>query len=67
MGIALKILVGLEQLVAGHVGEQQVALVQYGHKSRFAPLRRGVAMPVCVGAGQDGEGRKFDEFLNVGG
>ena len=59
VGIGFQILVGLKQLVTGHVGKKQVVLVQYGHEPRFASLGRGVAMSVRVGAGQDGEAAEW--------
>ena len=64
VGAGLDVLVGLEQLVAGHVGEQQAAVVNDLDEARLAALGRGVAAAVGVGGGHDHEGSVADELLH---
>ena len=55
IGAVLDVLVGLEQPVAGHVGEQQVVVVDHLDEAGLAALGGGVAAAVGVGGGHDDE------------
>ena len=65
VGVLGHVQVGLEEAVAGHVRDQQVALVQDGHESGATPLGRGVAAPGRVRGGHHQEGRPGDELPHV--
>src|SRR5689334_4837662 len=50
MRIGIQVLVGLKQLIASHIGNEQMPLVEHADKTRLAALWGGIAMP-CVTAG----------------
>ena len=65
--VGIHVLVGLEQPVAGHIGQKQMPVIQNLDESRLASFRRGVAVAFPVAGSHHRKGGVTDELLDIVG
>jgi hypothetical protein len=53
MGIAVQIAIGLKELVARDIGQEEMPIIENAYKTRLTPFRRGIAVAFSVAGGHD--------------
>lgn len=64
MGIVVHVQVGLKVPVAGHVGDQEVLVIQDADEAGHAPLGRGITAALAVAGGHHQEGGLRNESFD---